>query len=175
MRRTRILRIVTRLNTGGPTVHLVTLSQALAGLGYEQWLVAGREGPHEGSMRAFVEAQGIQPIFVPAMVATSHLSPADAVALAQIRGHIRKLPILTLHRNNATPDKLPRMRDWFRYLDMLGITSARLHDLDIGRHWIEIRDSTGRSERGQLDFVVHCGRRWAIEGFIAAHPGRVSA
>jgi uncharacterized protein len=37
----------------------------------------------------------------------------------------------TLHRNNATADKLPRMRDWFRYLDMLGITSARLHDLEI--------------------------------------------
>ena len=32
--------------------------------------------------------------------------------------------IVTLHRNNATADKLPRMRDWFRYLDMLGITSA---------------------------------------------------
>ena len=39
--------------------------------------------------------------------------------------------IVTLHRNNATADKLPRMRDWFRYLDMLGITSARLHDLEI--------------------------------------------
>lgn len=39
--------------------------------------------------------------------------------------------IVTLHRNNATADKLPRMRDWFRYLDMLGISSARLHDLEI--------------------------------------------
>ena len=103
MRRTRILRIVTRLNTGGPTVHLVTLSQALAGRGYDQWLAAGREGPHEGSMRAFVEAQGIQPIFVPAMVATSHLSPADAVALAQIRGHIRTLQpdIVETHMSKA--------------------------------------------------------------------------
>lgn len=39
--------------------------------------------------------------------------------------------IVTLHRNNATADKLPRMRDWFRYLDALGITSARLHDLEV--------------------------------------------
>ncbi len=39
--------------------------------------------------------------------------------------------IVTLHRNNATADKLPRMRDWFRYLDTLGITAARLHDLEI--------------------------------------------
>jgi radical SAM protein with 4Fe4S-binding SPASM domain len=39
--------------------------------------------------------------------------------------------IVTLHRNNATADKLPRMRDWFRYLDTLGISSVRLHDLEI--------------------------------------------
>jgi uncharacterized protein len=39
--------------------------------------------------------------------------------------------IVTLHRNNATADKLPRMCDWFRYLDTLGITSVRLHDLEI--------------------------------------------
>lgn len=39
--------------------------------------------------------------------------------------------IVTLHRNNATADKLPRMCDWFRYFDSIGITSARLHDLEI--------------------------------------------
>ncbi|HET6958919.1 MAG TPA: radical SAM protein [Vicinamibacterales bacterium] len=39
--------------------------------------------------------------------------------------------IVTLHRNNATADKLPRMVDWFRYLDTLGVTSVRLHDLEI--------------------------------------------
>ncbi|HWB29868.1 MAG TPA: radical SAM protein [Vicinamibacterales bacterium] len=39
--------------------------------------------------------------------------------------------IVTLHRGNATADKLPRMGDWFRYLDTLGITNARLHDLEI--------------------------------------------
>ena len=36
--------------------------------------------------------------------------------------------IVTLHRNNATGDKLPRMCDWFRHLDLLGITNVRLHD-----------------------------------------------
>ena len=39
--------------------------------------------------------------------------------------------IVTLHRNNATADKLSRMLDWFRYLDTLGVTSVRLHDLEI--------------------------------------------
>ncbi len=38
--------------------------------------------------------------------------------------------IVTLHRGNATPDKLPVMQDWFRRLDGLGVTSARLHILE---------------------------------------------
>lgn len=103
MRRTRILRIVTRLNTGGPSIHLVTVCEALAQRGYEQWLVAGREGPRERSMRAFVEARGIQPFYVPEMVATSRLGPADIVALARIRRLIRKLQpdIVETHMSKA--------------------------------------------------------------------------
>ncbi|MEN8188233.1 MAG: radical SAM protein [Thermodesulfobacteriota bacterium] len=39
--------------------------------------------------------------------------------------------IVTLHKNNATSDKLPRMHDWFRWLDFIGIKHARLHDLEV--------------------------------------------
>ncbi|HEY9420081.1 MAG TPA: radical SAM protein [Thermoanaerobaculia bacterium] len=39
--------------------------------------------------------------------------------------------IVTLHRKNATPELLPRMHDWFRWLDSLGVPSARLHLLEV--------------------------------------------
>jgi uncharacterized protein len=39
--------------------------------------------------------------------------------------------IVTLHRGNATRDKLPVMHDWFRSLQGLGLTSARLHILEV--------------------------------------------
>ncbi|MBD2016698.1 radical SAM protein [Microcoleus sp. FACHB-53] len=39
--------------------------------------------------------------------------------------------IVTLHRGNATPDKLPLMHDWFRSLDRAGIQSVRLHILQV--------------------------------------------
>lgn len=39
--------------------------------------------------------------------------------------------IVTLHRNNATSDKLPLMHDWFRGLDQMGIQSVRLHILEV--------------------------------------------
>lgn len=38
--------------------------------------------------------------------------------------------ITTLHRGNATPDKLPLMRNWMLELDRMGVSSARLHILE---------------------------------------------
>jgi radical SAM protein with 4Fe4S-binding SPASM domain len=43
---------------------------------------------------------------------------------------VRLSLIATLHRCNATRDKLPRMRAWFRDLEELGLTAARLHVLE---------------------------------------------
>ena len=70
MRRVRILRIVTRLNTGGPARRLTTLTRGLDSDRYEQWLAAGREGVGEGSMRSLVEAQGVRLIWLHAAAAS---------------------------------------------------------------------------------------------------------
>jgi uncharacterized protein len=39
--------------------------------------------------------------------------------------------IITLHRNNASRDKLPIMHDWLRTLEKQGVKSARLHILEV--------------------------------------------
>lgn len=39
--------------------------------------------------------------------------------------------IVTLHRCNAAPDKLPILCEWLRRMEALGVTSARLHLLEI--------------------------------------------
>jgi uncharacterized protein len=39
--------------------------------------------------------------------------------------------IVTLHRGNATREKLPVMREWFKRLDRIGVRSARLHVLEV--------------------------------------------
>ena len=39
--------------------------------------------------------------------------------------------IITLHRNNATRDKLPIMHDWLKTLERQGVKSARLHILEV--------------------------------------------
>ncbi len=47
---TRVLRIFSRLNIGGPSLHVILLSAGLRPLGYETRLVVGRESPREGNM-----------------------------------------------------------------------------------------------------------------------------
>lgn len=39
--------------------------------------------------------------------------------------------IVTLHRGNALAEHRPRMKEWFRKLDKLGLRSARLHILEV--------------------------------------------
>jgi glycosyltransferase involved in cell wall biosynthesis len=46
----RVLRIFSRLNIGGPSLHVILLSAGLRPLGYDTRLVVGRESPREGNM-----------------------------------------------------------------------------------------------------------------------------
>lgn len=43
-----------------------------------------------------------------------------------------------------------------------------LDELDVC--WIEVRDSTGRCERGSLEYVVYHARKWMTAAFVAADP-----
>lgn len=57
--------------------------------------------------------------------------------------------IVTLHRGNATRDKLPAMHDWFRYLQGIGLTTARLHILETESE--AIRDKYALSTQENID------------------------
>ena len=55
----RVLRLFSRLNIGGPSVHVILLSHGLRPLGYETRLVVGRESPREGNLLALAEERGV--------------------------------------------------------------------------------------------------------------------
>jgi glycosyltransferase involved in cell wall biosynthesis len=102
-RRIRILRIITRLNTGGPAVYLSTLCRGLSPSRYEQWLVTGIEGPGEQSMLPTLESQGIRPITLSGMVGTPSVGFRDLAAVARVRQLIRDLrpDIIETHLSKA--------------------------------------------------------------------------
>src|SRR5581483_11518775 len=51
----RILRVIARLNMGGPALHVAYLSAGLRGRGYDTTLVAGSVSPGEQSMSYVAE------------------------------------------------------------------------------------------------------------------------
>ena len=65
MQKMKVLRIIARLNVGGPAVHTILLSRHMASLGYETLLMAGRVGPEEGDMIYLAETLGVEPLIIP--------------------------------------------------------------------------------------------------------------
>ncbi|HEY6140929.1 MAG TPA: glycosyltransferase [Thermoanaerobaculia bacterium] len=75
----RVLRIIARLNVGGPARHVVWLSEGLARDGVETLLVTGTVPPGEDDMSGFAAAHGVRPHVIPSM--SRELSPRDVVSI----------------------------------------------------------------------------------------------
>jgi glycosyltransferase involved in cell wall biosynthesis len=64
-KKVKILRIITRLNVGGPSIHTILLSAYLNSDRFETILVKGREGDCEGDMQDLLRKKNIHPIIIP--------------------------------------------------------------------------------------------------------------
>ena len=78
----RILRLIARLNVGGPARHVVWLSEALQRNGFETLLVTGIVPHGEEDMSDFAAAHGVTPIVIPSM--SRELSPRDLSTIWQL-------------------------------------------------------------------------------------------
>jgi glycosyltransferase involved in cell wall biosynthesis len=76
---TRVLRIIARLNVGGPAQHVVWLTEALEREGFETMLVTGTVPAGEADMSGFAAAHGVTPLVIPSM--SRELSPRDVVTI----------------------------------------------------------------------------------------------
>jgi glycosyltransferase involved in cell wall biosynthesis len=104
----RILRVIARLNVGGPALHVSYLSSGLADLGYETQLVAGSVGEGEGSMEWFADSLGVRPVIVPEL--QREISPlADPAAVMRLRELIRDFEPDILHTHTAKAGAVGRI------------------------------------------------------------------
>jgi glycosyltransferase involved in cell wall biosynthesis len=55
----RVLRIFSRLNIGGPSVHVLLLTAGLRARGYDTRLVVGQEAPREGNLLDLAREKGV--------------------------------------------------------------------------------------------------------------------
>jgi glycosyltransferase involved in cell wall biosynthesis len=86
----RVLRVISRLNIGGPAIHVALLSRPSSSDRIESLLVTGLENPGEGTMIEFVRSQGVEPVIIPELVADSLIGPRDLVALWRLVRLIRQ-------------------------------------------------------------------------------------
>ncbi len=103
----RVVRIIARLNIGGPAIQAITLTRRMSERGYTTTLVRGREEPDEGNMDYIARELGVEPV----LVTWLRRNPGwrDAVALpALIRILLRERPRI-VHTHAAKGGALGRL------------------------------------------------------------------
>lgn len=103
----RVLRVIARLNVGGPALHVTYLTRGLTERGYETTLVAGDVGRGEESMAFVAEQAGVEVLRLPGL--SRDLSPArDAVAAWRLARIIRRLEPDIVHTHTAKAGAIGR-------------------------------------------------------------------
>jgi glycosyltransferase involved in cell wall biosynthesis len=103
----RVLRVITRLNIGGPSIQAIALSDRLSARGFETELVYGRLGAGEGDMR-YLFAPGLRTRYLSSLrrpVAPLH----DPVALARLIDIMRDVRPHIVHTHMAKAGTVGRL------------------------------------------------------------------
>jgi glycosyltransferase involved in cell wall biosynthesis len=104
----RVLRVIARLNVGGPALHVAYLSAGLQARGYETTLVAGELARGEESMAFVAESRGVEVRAVSEL--RRQVSPfRDVVAAFRLAGLIRSTRPDVVHTHTAKAGAVGRV------------------------------------------------------------------
>ena len=103
----KIVRIIARLNVGGPARHVVWLSDRLQRHGFETTLIAGRVPRGEDDMSYFAAEHGVEPLYIEEM--SRELSAKDVVSLWRVYREIRRQRPDIVHTHTAKAGTLGRV------------------------------------------------------------------
>jgi glycosyltransferase involved in cell wall biosynthesis len=111
----KVLRIIARLNVGGPARHVVWLTAGLKPAGYDTLLIAGVVPPGEEDMSYVAQQAGVAPMILPHM--SREISPQDALTVWKLfRLMLREKPDL-VHTHTAKAGTVGRVAGFvYRWL-----------------------------------------------------------
>jgi glycosyltransferase involved in cell wall biosynthesis len=99
-RPTRILRVIARLNVGGPAIHVTLLAHKLGPPDYESLLVCGHVEPGEGDMQYYAERHGVHPVIIPELGRALH-PVRDVIAVWKLYQLIRQFQPDVVHTHTS--------------------------------------------------------------------------
>jgi glycosyltransferase involved in cell wall biosynthesis len=95
----RVVRIIDRLNIGGPAKHVVWLTAEMRKDGFETTLITGTVPRGEGDMAYFAREAGVEPLVIKEM--SRELSPRDVVVIAKLLRKLWQLKPDIIHTHKA--------------------------------------------------------------------------
>lgn len=107
----KIVRIIARLNVGGPARHVVWLNKALQNEEFQSILLAGTVPEGEEDMSWFAEENGVKPIFIKEM--SRELSLKDIVSLCKVFRILLKEKPDIIHTHTAKAGTIGRISGFF--------------------------------------------------------------
>lgn len=107
----KIVRIIARLNVGGPARHVVWLSRALENEEYQTALLTGTVPAGEEDMSYFAAENNVVPVFIEEM--SRELSPKDIVSLLKIYREIKRQKPDIIHTHTAKAGTVGRVAGFF--------------------------------------------------------------
>ena len=118
----KIVRIIARLNVGGPARHVVWLTQALQDDEFETTLIAGSVPPGEDDMSYFADEAGVMPVYLREM--SRELSPGDLISIFKLYRILVAQKPDVLHTHTAKAGSVGRMAAlvyrWLTWKTLLG-------------------------------------------------------
>jgi glycosyltransferase involved in cell wall biosynthesis len=103
----KVVRIIARLNVGGPAKHVAWLTAATRRAGLESELIAGTVPPGEDDMSYFAAQQGVEPIILTEM--SREVSPKDALTVWKLYRLFRELQPDIVHTHTAKAGTVGRV------------------------------------------------------------------
>jgi len=108
MDRIRILRVIARLNVGGPALHAVLLTERLDPSRYDSLLVTGTEGPGEGNYLA-LHGKSLERLVVVPALGREIRGWQDTIALRELARLVRRVRPHIVHTHTAKAGVLGRL------------------------------------------------------------------
>lgn len=153
----KIVRIISRLNVGGPAIQAITLTRLLRPFGYQTLLLCGREDPREGNMDYLAHELEVSPVCIDSLRRNPGVH--DLKALLTLVIQLRRARPQVVHTHTAKAGTLGRL--------------AALIALP-GRHRILVHTFHGHSLTGYFNPGI--ARIYlAIERALARHTSKLIA